>query len=122
MNAPSYFKKVIEKANKWASAARRTAEKVQVADQRNIFNGESARLRWMVLPIEAKEALLSKSTRNNMDQVVAPFKPKIFTKLTTDRHNLISDVDSKETNLRAGSLLSRTDLKVSEEYLTIKFR
>ena len=121
MNAPSYFKKILEKANKWASAAKRTAEKIQVADQRNVFDGESARLRWMVLPIEAKEALSSKSTRNNMDQVVAPFKPKMFLKLTTDRHNLLSDVDRKESNLPAGSLLSSTNLRVSEEYLAIKF-
>ena len=116
----SYFKNTLEKATKWASAAKKTAEKIEVADHRSLFRGESERLRWIVLPIEAKEALVSKSTRNNMDQVVAPFKPKRFTKLATDKETLMRNMDNKETTLGTGSLVSRTHLRVSEEYLKIK--
>ena len=62
LDSSSYFETTLEKATKWASAAKRTAEKIEVADQRKLFRGKPERLRWMVLPIEAKEALVSKST------------------------------------------------------------
>ena len=119
------FPKLLEKANKLAASAKKSAKKIQVADQRILFSGESARLRWMVLPIEAKEALLSRSTKNNMNEVTAPFEPKTFHSPNEMEHSLTSLISAgcatDDSVLEAGSLLSKLNLKVSEEYLVKKY-
>ena len=84
----------------------------------------------MILPIEAKEALLSKSTKNNMDKVIAPFEPKTFNDSMEAELNLASlesvtsyseeDI-TDDSILEVGSLLSKLNLKVSEEYLIKKY-
>jgi selenocysteine lyase/cysteine desulfurase len=112
LNINSYFKEVLEDAKRLALEATKVAQKLQVPDQRILFQDQAAKLRWMVLPIEAKEALVSKSTTQNFDLVCAPFSPLKF--LEIDKK---IDATDQPNDLKIGSLLSKSNLEVDQEYL-----
>ena len=101
----------MEDAKRLALEATKSAQKLQVPDQRILFQDQASQLRWMVLPIEAKEALLSKSTTHNFDIVSAPFSPLKF--LEIDK----IEATDPPYDIKIGSLLSKSNLKVDQEYL-----
>ena len=105
------FKSVMENAKLLIDEAPKAAQKLQVPDQRILFHNNAENLRWMILPIEAKEAMQSKSTTVNLNTEEWPFIPP--QKCTT---NKVLDIHIDET-LKIGSLLSSTNLKVSQKYL-----
>merc|ERR1712012_949164 len=55
------FEKVMINAHQIVSEAPKIAQKLQVPDQTILFQDEAEKLRWMLLPYEAKEMLDSKS-------------------------------------------------------------
>ena len=111
------FAEVMEKANQLISEAPKAAQKLQVPNQRILFQGQAAILRWMVLPIEAKEALISKST-SSFDEVIAPFTPRMFKDEESMPENQNPKIRIEQSEFGVGSLLSKTSLTVAQKFLT----
>ena len=87
------------------------ASKAMIADQTLLFQGSKAeRLRWMLLPSEARDMLVNGVQENK--GCIAPFSPKIHT---------LPKIVSDEKSPCTGSLHSRKNLRVvNPNYLKIK--
>ena len=55
---PKSWNDLILEAQKTLASARSMAKRVHVEDQRSLFSNGGAKLRWFILPYEAKQALL----------------------------------------------------------------
>ena len=66
-------------AEKIFSSARQMAKRVNVQDQRSIF-ATSAKIRWFILPYEAKQGLLTPNAIPSSRKINSPFWPKKFQK------------------------------------------
>ena len=111
------FESIIKDAHQIALEAPKIAQKLQVPDQRILFQDQAEKLRWMILPCEAKERLVSKSYSTTHDELCAPFTPLNFQKLQNTVHQ--NTFDSDETGILCiGSLLSKSTMKVPSKYLT----
>ena len=108
------YGETMKAAKQLVSEALKVAQKLQVPDQRILFQDKAASLRWMILPIEAKEALISKATSINFDDVRAPFTPLTF----LENKKLNGHTNDWTSSIAVGSLLSKSNLAVAEEYLT----
>lgn len=91
------FENVMLEAKQLISEASEAAQKIHIPDQRILFEGQAAMLRWMILPIEAKEALVLKSTFDNFDKITAPFTPKTF-KISEESFNYDDNNSTTESD------------------------
>ena len=100
------FEKVMINAHQIVSEAPKIAQKLQVPDQTILFQDEAEKLRWMLLPYEAKEMLVSKSNASISIKVNAPFTPLKFMETESFQNKDPSNNDN--IDLRVGSLLSKS--------------
>ena len=105
------FENILSSAHQIVLEAPKIGQKLQVPDQRILFQDDAEKLRWMILPCEAKDMLASNSTSTFSSKVNAPFFPLSFKKAIRKT----SDNSDKET-LCIGSLLSKS-LKAPSKYL-----
>jgi hypothetical protein len=54
------------------------AKRVHVPDQRTLFTNNSAKIRWFILPFEAKQAMLMTGGVPSSRKINAPFDPRKF--------------------------------------------
>jgi len=78
--APVTFKDCLQKAKDLISSSAHLAQREVVPDQTKIFPDQVAKLRWFVIPSEAKACLLTPDT---VKPVLAPFTPLTFSLSTT---------------------------------------
>lgn len=71
-------KECITIAEKILSEASKMSQRRQIADDTIIFNEESAKLRWFLLPSEAKELLNSPSLKHHEFKQNMPFVPPFY--------------------------------------------
>ena len=113
------FESVLNNAYQIVIEAPKVAQKLQVPDQRILFQDEAEKLRWMILPCETKELLISKSISSMSLNQSSPFSPLRFDKPRSSVDEIMPKVDANgETDaLRVGSLLSKS-IDVPSKYLT----
>ncbi len=79
---------LITEAQKAFESARSVARRINVPDQRSLFSGNANKLRWFILPYEAKQALLHPSSISSSRRIRAPFTPRKFQPVKTESHQV----------------------------------
>ncbi|XP_067119724.1 uncharacterized protein [Centruroides vittatus] len=72
---PASYQECLEKAREIFSVAKKTAQRYQLADQEVMFDDEATKLRWFLLPSEAKTFLLE---QRHQSLRIIPFCPKNY--------------------------------------------
>ena len=98
------LKDVMAKAKELADNAEKAANRLKVPDQRILFHGRTADLRWMMLPIEAKEELLKKPSLRNGK---SPFTPPTNGRERADAEASTGSLRPMENLLTESRLLKR---------------
>jgi hypothetical protein len=72
------WKYFLQEARKIFATAPAMAKRVHVPDQRTLFTNNSAKIRWFILPFEAKQAMLTPGGVSSSRKIKTPFDPHQF--------------------------------------------
>lgn len=70
------------------ATARSMAKRVNVQDQRSLFTGTAGKIRWFILPFEAKQALILPNSISSSRKIHSPFWPKKYQPNKLESHDV----------------------------------